>query len=139
MTALPTARGTRSRQDQSLDSRKTKIKGKHFDAFTGLKLHQLFSSLNSLYAEADTTPEGDESVGSSRWIDFQMTAPTYNFVNPFATSSNAATCPRGEVSERGKGGREFEFGRRKVKPWEGERIHNFSKAVREVGIRNGFL
>ncbi|URD85644.1 hypothetical protein MUK42_27222 [Musa troglodytarum] len=77
-------------------------------------------------------PECDESdastVGSGRWINFQMTAPaspTYNLVNPGAVpSTNIASSPGGEVLERGRGGMEFEFESGRVKPWEGERIHD---------------
>ncbi|XP_074589629.1 protein BZR1 homolog 1-like [Curcuma longa] len=76
-----------------------------------------------------TIPECDESdastVGSGRWINFQMTAPaspTYNLVDPCAASAkNAERSPGGRV------GMEFEFESGTVKPWEGERIH-------EVGV-----
>ncbi|XP_074577109.1 protein BZR1 homolog 1-like [Curcuma longa] len=80
-----------------------------------------------------TIPECDESdastVGSGRWINFQMTAPaspTYNLVNSGATTStkNAECSPGGEVLERGRVAMEFEFESGTVKPWEGERIHD---------------
>ncbi|XP_078430384.1 BES1/BZR1 homolog 1 [Wolffia australiana] len=70
--------------------------------------------------------ECDESDGSTvdsgRWVSFQAAAPlspTFNLIRPGpavgpATSSAAAPS---------RGGAEFEFECGRVKPWEGERIH----------------
>lgn len=79
-----------------------------------------------------TIPECDESdistVDSGRWVSYQMTAPaspTYNLINPAAPLAESARVIGGlERTGRG-GGAEFEFesgGR--VKPWEGEKIHD---------------
>ncbi|CAA6657553.1 unnamed protein product [Spirodela intermedia] len=82
-------------------------------------------------------PECDESdastVDSGRWVSFQMAAPpspTFNLVNPISRPQAAAapvTANGMSLPERGRGGPEFEFECRRVKPWEGERIH-------EVGV-----
>ncbi|KAJ6808354.1 protein BZR1-like protein 1-like [Iris pallida] len=84
-----------------------------------------------------TIPECDESdvstVDSGRWVSFQMTAPaspTFNLVNPIASRQVAVVGPGGGgMSERGRGAAEFEFESGRVKPWEGERIH-------EVGVED---
>ncbi|XP_020099875.1 LOW QUALITY PROTEIN: protein BZR1 homolog 1-like [Ananas comosus] len=79
-----------------------------------------------------TIPECDEldisTVDSGRWVSYQMTAPaspTYNLINPAAPLPESARVIGGlERTGRG-GGAEFEFesgGR--VKPWEGEKIHD---------------
>ncbi|XP_008795632.1 protein BZR1 homolog 1-like [Phoenix dactylifera] len=84
-----------------------------------------------------TIPECDESdastVDSGRWVSFQMTAPaspTFNLVNPVAQMPETVVGPGGGgMSDRGRGGVEFEFGNGRVKPWVGERIH-------EVGVED---
>lgn len=55
----------------------------------------------------------------------QMTAPgspTFNLVNPAVTMPDAAAGTAG--GEKGRGGTEFDFESGRVKPWEGERIHD---------------
>ncbi|CAL9174796.1 unnamed protein product [Musa hybrid cultivar] len=76
-----------------------------------------------------TIPECDESdastVESCRWVSMQMTAPgspTFNLVNPAVTMPDAAAGTAG--GEKGRGGTEFDFESGRVKPWEGERIHD---------------
>ncbi|XP_072991070.1 protein BZR1 homolog 1-like [Typha latifolia] len=81
-------------------------------------------------------PECDESdastIDSGRWVGFQMMAPaspTFNLINagvPLMKSEAGAT---GGVSEKGRGGVEFEFENGRVKAWVGERIH-------EVGVED---
>ncbi|PKA49823.1 Protein brassinazole-resistant 1 [Apostasia shenzhenica] len=76
-----------------------------------------------------TIPECDESdastVDSGRWGAFQNTAPaspTFNLVNRAPAAPESASVTNGML-ERGKiGAPDFEFEKR-VKPWEGERIH----------------
>lgn len=84
-----------------------------------------------------TIPECDESdastVESGRWVSFQKmvpggaspSSPTFNLVNSVVQH----TCPSpggmgwGPTAERGRSS-EFEFESCRVKPWEGERIHD---------------
>ncbi|XVE82671.1 hypothetical protein DITRI_Ditri16bG0024700 [Diplodiscus trichospermus] len=101
-----------------------------------------------------TIPECDESdastVDSGRWVSFQTVAstaaaaaaaaaappsPTFNLVkraiqqNPLqdgVTGHGGVTWGTGTVTEIGRGS-EFEFENGRVKPWEGERIH-------EIGV-----
>lgn len=91
-----------------------------------------------------TIPECDESdastVDSSRWVSFQAAAsqvappsPTFNLVKPVAQQSGFLDGVDGHgglgwgaAAERGRGS-EFEFENGRVKPWEGERIH-------EIGV-----
>ncbi|KAJ4967602.1 hypothetical protein NE237_019451 [Protea cynaroides] len=87
-----------------------------------------------------TILECDESdtstVDSGRWVSFQTAAPaaapaspTFNLMKPVMVqqnSSSAAGSGWGLVGERGRGV-EFEFECGRVKPWEGERIH-------EIGV-----
>ncbi|XP_042508855.1 protein BZR1 homolog 1-like [Macadamia integrifolia] len=92
-----------------------------------------------------TIPECDESdtstVDSGRWVSFQTgvpapavapASPTFNLVKPVMAQQNssqdssAAGFAWGLVGER-KRGAEFEFECGRVKPWEGERIH-------EIGV-----
>ena len=79
-----------------------------------------------------TVPECDESdastVDSGRWVSFPMAAPpspTFNLVNPVSRAQAAPPVSAGN----GRGGVEFEFECGRVKPWEGERIH-------EVGVED---
>ncbi|CAL9774972.1 unnamed protein product [Musa acuminata subsp. burmannicoides] len=84
------------------------------------------------HAHPATIPECDESdastVDSGRWVNFQMTAPgspTFNLVNAVAAMPvTAAGAIGGGVPEKGRGGMEFDFESGRVKPWEGERIHD---------------
>lgn len=56
------------------------------------------------------------------------TSPTFNLVNPIASMHEGGIGFGGEGNpERGRDATEFEFENRRVKPWEGERIH-------EVGV-----
>ncbi|XP_047069558.1 protein BZR1 homolog 1-like isoform X2 [Lolium rigidum] len=82
------------------------------------------------YDHPDTIPECDESdvstVDSGRWISFQMattapTSPAYNLIN---------RAPSG-------GGPEFEFDKRIVTPWEGERIHEVAAEELELTLGVG--
>lgn len=90
-------------------------------------------------------PECDESdastVDSDRWgVNFQMTAPpspTFNLVNPTATSL-PETIAMAVVSERGGiVGSEFQFECGSVKAWAGERIHEFGVDDLELTLGNG--
>ncbi|PKU87073.1 protein BZR1 homolog 1-like [Dendrobium catenatum] len=72
-----------------------------------------------------TIPECDESdastIDSGRWVSFQNTAPaspTFNLINPAAAMPESAL-----VEKSGRMVSDFEFESRRVKPWEGERIH----------------
>ncbi|KAJ9177153.1 hypothetical protein P3X46_012398 [Hevea brasiliensis] len=91
-----------------------------------------------------TIPECDESdastVDSGRWANFQGVAaqvappsPTFNLVKSVAQQSGFQDRVDGHgglgwgaAAERGRGS-EFEFENGRVKPWEGERIH-------EIGV-----
>ncbi|CAN1814220.1 Protein BRASSINAZOLE-RESISTANT 1 [Linum perenne] len=85
-------------------------------------------------------PECDESdvstVDSGRWLCFQgvpspqtiPVSPTFNLVKPVGANGNAA--------ESGAGS-EFEFENRKVKPWEGERIHEMGVDDLELTLASG--
>uniref|UniRef100_A0A0E0I2U3 Protein BZR1 homolog n=2 Tax=Oryza TaxID=4527 RepID=A0A0E0I2U3_ORYNI len=90
----------------------------------------------------DTIPECDESdvstVDSGRWISFQMattapTSPTYNLVNPGASTSNSMEIE----GTAGRGGAEFEFDKGRVTPWEGERIHEVAAEELELTLGVG--
>eukprot|EP00268_Persea_americana_P008264 TRINITY_DN13190_c0_g1_i2.p1 TRINITY_DN13190_c0_g1~~TRINITY_DN13190_c0_g1_i2.p1 ORF type:complete len:319 (-),score=74.37 TRINITY_DN13190_c0_g1_i2:606-1562(-) len=98
-----------------------------------------------LFAPA-TIPECDESdastVDSGRWVSFQTvapagaapTSPTFNLVNSaMQQNSPSGALPGGigwgSAAERGRGS-EFEFESGRVKPWEGERIHD------EIGVED---
>ncbi|XVE87261.1 hypothetical protein DITRI_Ditri18aG0102500 [Diplodiscus trichospermus] len=90
-----------------------------------------------------TIPECDESdastVDSGRWVNFQTVAstaaaaplsPTFNLVkraveqNPLQDGVNGhGGVTWGTVTEMGRGS-EFEFENGRVKPWEGEKIHD---------------
>ncbi|KAK8943776.1 hypothetical protein KSP40_PGU018292 [Platanthera guangdongensis] len=70
-----------------------------------------------------TIPECDESdastIDSGRWVSFQNTAPaspTFNLVKQGAAAPESAVIAGRSVAD-------FEFENRRVKPWEGERIH----------------
>uniref|UniRef100_A0ACD5YX93 Uncharacterized protein n=1 Tax=Avena sativa TaxID=4498 RepID=A0ACD5YX93_AVESA len=104
------------------------------------------------YEHPDTIPECDESdvstVDSGRWISFQMaattapTSPAYNLVNNNNSSSRGASNSmeiEGMVAagERGRSGPEFEFDKRIVTPWEGERIHEVAAEELELTLGVG--
>ncbi|XP_047069336.1 protein BZR1 homolog 1-like isoform X1 [Lolium rigidum] len=104
------------------------------------------------YEHPDTIPECDESdvstVDSGRWISFQMattapTSPAYNLVNinRAASGSNSNSMEiegmtAGEIRGR-SGGPEFEFDKRIVTPWEGERIHEVAAEELELTLGVG--
>ncbi|XP_038722321.1 BES1/BZR1 homolog protein 2-like [Tripterygium wilfordii] len=86
-----------------------------------------------LHLKPATIPECDESdtstVDSGRWMSFQTVAPlaappspTFNLVKPLVLESDF----RDVAAEKGRGP-EFEFENGRMKPWEGERIH-------EIGV-----
>ncbi|KAJ4835721.1 BES1/BZR1 protein 2 [Turnera subulata] len=92
-----------------------------------------------------TIPECDESdastVDSGRWVSFQTVvapqvvappSPTFNLVKPTTHHQQSSVLPHG-INGCGGGikgrGSEFEFENARVKPWEGERIH-------EIGVED---
>ncbi|XP_077233248.1 protein BZR1 homolog 1-like [Tasmannia lanceolata] len=100
-----------------------------------------------------TIPECDESdastVDSGRWVSFQTgppattapSSPTFNLVNPIAQHNfSAETLPGGIgwglTVERGRAS-EFEFESGRVKPWEGERIHEIGVDDLELTLGSG--
>ncbi|KAL5557238.1 hypothetical protein UlMin_039474 [Ulmus minor] len=101
-----------------------------------------------------TIPECDESdastVDSGRWVSFQTgvacvapPSPTFNLVKPVAQQSafdNAVAghggIGWGDPADR-KRGAEFEFENVRVKPWEGERIHDIAVDDLELTLGNG--
>ncbi|KAI4325826.1 hypothetical protein MLD38_031189 [Melastoma candidum] len=91
-----------------------------------------------------TIPECDESeismVDSGRWTRFPTVAamaappsPTFNLVR---SASQSLSIPLKDVPERGWGS-EFEFENGRVKPWEGERIHEVGVDDLELTLGNG--
>ncbi|XP_010531182.1 PREDICTED: BES1/BZR1 homolog protein 2-like [Tarenaya hassleriana] len=121
----PTSRGS-----------KRKLSSEHLP--NGGSLHALRHSFFALsapssptrrgYQTPPTIPECDESddsiEDSGRWINFQAAAPpspTFNLVKENSTANNAKGVDWGMA--------EFEFENGKVKPWEGEKIH-------EVGVED---
>ncbi|CAN0862020.1 Protein BRASSINAZOLE-RESISTANT 1 [Linum grandiflorum] len=91
------------------------------------------------YLAPQTIPECDESdvVDCGRWLSFQgvpssqtiPVSPTFNLVRPVGGANvNAAV---------GGADSEFEFGNRKVKPWEGERIHEMGSDDLELTLASG--
>lgn len=101
-----------------------------------------------------TIPECDESdtstVDSGRWVSFQTVAhlaappsPTFNLMKPAAQQGSVldgvdehAGLDWGAAAERGRGS-EFEFENGKVKPWEGERIHEVGVDDLELTLGSG--
>ncbi|XP_038705913.1 BES1/BZR1 homolog protein 2-like [Tripterygium wilfordii] len=90
-----------------------------------------------------TIPECDESdastVDSGRWMSFQTVAPqaappspTFNLVKPLVLESNI----RDLAAEKGRCS-EFEFENGRVKPWEGERIHEIGVDDLELTLGSG--
>ncbi|KAJ8770683.1 hypothetical protein K2173_021330 [Erythroxylum novogranatense] len=103
-----------------------------------------------------TIPECDESdastVDSGRWVSFQVAAPqasppspTFNLVKPVALQGDlrdgadpnvgpgwaaATATERGRISE-------FEFEDDRVKPWEGEKIHEIGTDDLELTLGSG--
>ncbi|CAM8906465.1 hypothetical protein QQ045_011358 [Rhodiola kirilowii] len=93
-----------------------------------------------------TIPECDESdvstVDSGRWVSFQTLAPpaapsspTFNLIKPATQQSMNLGNTNGQVTR----GPEFEFESCRVKPWEGERIHEMAVDDLELtlGSRKG--
>ncbi|PIA52533.1 hypothetical protein AQUCO_01000422v1 [Aquilegia coerulea] len=91
--------------------------------------------------------EGDESDSSTvdlpQWASFQTVttggapvSPTYNLVNPVSEQNSPKS---GIAGSRGKRehGAEFEFENRRVKPWEGEMIHEVGVDDLELTLGNG--
>ncbi|KAL2595747.1 hypothetical protein GLYMA_11G064300v4 [Glycine max] len=85
-----------------------------------------------------TIPECDESDASTvdsasgRWVSFQVQttmaaappSPTFNLMKPAMQQIAAQEGMLwGSVAERVRGGSDFDFENGRVKPWEGERIH----------------
>ncbi|OWM74499.1 protein BRASSINAZOLE-RESISTANT 1 [Punica granatum] len=90
-----------------------------------------------------TIPECEESdtstVDSGQWIDFKRfgpatvpTSPTYNLMKPLTQQLSPINI--GKEQERGT---EFEFMKRQVKPWEGERIHEVGMDDLELTLGSG--
>ncbi|OVA18654.1 BZR1 [Macleaya cordata] len=86
-----------------------------------------------------TIPECDESdastVDSGRWVSFQTVAnaaapssPTFNLMKPVLQQKS---------SQDAVGGPEFEFESGRVKPWEGERIHEMGVEDLELTLGSG--
>lgn len=79
-----------------------------------------------------TIPEHDESdastVDSGRWVSFQASpappSPTFNLMKPVIVQHQQITAPKDSSPQWGVGrGSDFDFENGRVKPWEGERIH----------------
>lgn len=87
-----------------------------------------------------TIPECDESDASTvdsasgRWVSFQVQtavaappSPTFNLMKPAMQQIVAQGMNEGmqwgSGAEIGRGGSDFDFENGRVKPWEGERIH----------------
>ncbi|KAF5463937.1 hypothetical protein F2P56_014060 [Juglans regia] len=101
-----------------------------------------------------TIPECDESdastVDSGRWVSFQTVAhlapplsPTFNLMKPGAQQGSFHEgvdghrgLDWGAAAERGRGS-EFEFESGRVKPWEGERIHEVGVDDLELTLGSG--
>ncbi|KAL9461529.1 hypothetical protein AB3S75_004514 [Citrus x aurantiifolia] len=101
-----------------------------------------------------TIPECDESdastVDSGRWVSFQTVAtlaappsPTFNLVKPVVQKNCIQKAVDGHrglawgmVAERGQVS-EFEFESERVKPWEGERIHEVGVDDLELTLGSG--
>ncbi|XP_023518424.1 BES1/BZR1 homolog protein 2-like [Cucurbita pepo subsp. pepo] len=104
-----------------------------------------------------TIPECDESdastVDSGRWVSFQTVAPsvappspTFNLMKPVSQQNSLhdsvdrhGAMGWGAASDRGRGS-EFEFEKfenGKVKPWEGERIHEVGVDDLELTLGSG--
>ncbi|KAK9284318.1 hypothetical protein L1049_023489 [Liquidambar formosana] len=101
-----------------------------------------------------TIPECDESetstIDSGRWVSFQTVAPpaapsspTFNLVKPVAQQNAVQDAVDGHgglgwgaATERGRGS-EFEFESCRVKPWEGERIHEIGVDDLELTLGSG--
>ncbi|KAG5061099.1 hypothetical protein AAZX31_01G165000 [Glycine max] len=94
------------------------------------------------HVATSTIPECDESDASTvdsasgRWVSFQVQttmvaaaaaappSPTFNLMKPAMQQIAAQEGMQwGSVAERGRGGSDFDFENGRVKPWEGERIH----------------
>ncbi|KAI3959216.1 hypothetical protein MKW92_007314 [Papaver armeniacum] len=86
-----------------------------------------------------TIPECDESdastVDSGRWVSFQTVAPTaapssptFNLMKPVLQQN---------FSQDAVGGPEFEFESGRVKPWEGEKIHEMGVEDLELTLGSG--
>ncbi|XP_061374445.1 BES1/BZR1 homolog protein 2-like [Gastrolobium bilobum] len=87
------------------------------------------------HVATSTIPECDESdastVDSGRWVSFHSTAappsPTFNLMKPAIQQITPQDMNDGiqwgSAAERGRGS-DFDFENGRVKPWEGERIHD---------------
>ncbi|TKY70480.1 BES1/BZR1-like protein 2 [Spatholobus suberectus] len=87
------------------------------------------------HVATSTIPECDESdastVDSGRWVSFQVQtttaappSPTFNLMKPAIAAQDVNEGMQwGSGAERGRGGSDFDFENGRVKPWEGERIH----------------
>ncbi|KAK7307558.1 hypothetical protein VNO77_40740 [Canavalia gladiata] len=90
------------------------------------------------HVATSTIPECDESdastVDSGRWVSFQVQtspasaaappSPTFNLMKPVMQQITPHEGVQwGSGAERGRGGSDFDFENGRVKPWEGERIH----------------
>ncbi|XP_042495251.1 protein BZR1 homolog 1-like isoform X2 [Macadamia integrifolia] len=96
-----------------------------------------------------TIPECDESdtstVDSGRWVSFQTVAslpsaapasPTFNLVKPMVAQNNSPQDDSAAGIVWGRGP-EFEFESGRVKPWEGERIHEIGVDDLELTLGSG--
>lgn len=90
-------------------------------------------------------------MDSGRWVNFQTVAapaavappsPTFNLVKPVFQQNSLQDGVDGHgglpwgVTERGRGS-EFEFENGRVKPWEGERIHEIGVDDLELTLGSG--
>lgn len=87
-----------------------------------------------------TIPECDESdastVDSGRWASFPVavpTSPTFNLVTPTVAKQGFY---KDSMVERGRG-QDFEFECERVKPWEGEMIHEIAVDDLELTLGSG--
>lgn len=64
-------------------------------------------------------------------------SPTFNLVNPVVSVPQAVVGPGAGMPERGRGATEFEFESGRVKPWEGERIHEMAVEDLELTLGTG--
>ncbi|KAL5704848.1 hypothetical protein ACHQM5_023219 [Ranunculus cassubicifolius] len=96
-----------------------------------------------------TILEGDESDSSTvdlpQWTSFQSMAPgpgaapvspTFNLVNPTSAQSSPKGSFGASLGKR-EHGSEFEFENRRVKPWEGEMIHEVGVDDLELTLGSG--
>ncbi|KOM45108.1 hypothetical protein LR48_Vigan06g041400 [Vigna angularis] len=126
-----------------LSSPRTSKRKADFDSLSNASFrHPLFatsapsSPSRRHHVATSTIPECDESDASTvdsasgRWVSFQgQTAagppsPTFNLMKPAIHQIPAQEGVQwGSVAEIGRGVSDFDFEHGRVKPWEGERIH----------------